>query len=182
MCHYTFFGRVWEEKKTPERDKVRNLIMIGNLGQRRHTEWARKGGRFQYGWAIARETVADALKMILFSVLLSAFQQNAAASFSTMLPKLPTQKVSGSCAARPEPAIIPPKGYNRLQSFVVWQPLWFHFSQISLVLQWVPHSSHSHVFDFPSQTPAAKPPAINAAKKKKKISRKLHIQPSLCRL
>lgn len=37
------------KKKTPERDKVRNLIMIGNLGQRRHTEWARKGGRFQYG-------------------------------------------------------------------------------------------------------------------------------------
>lgn len=35
-----------EKKKTPERDKVRNLIMIGNLGQRRHTEWARKGGRF----------------------------------------------------------------------------------------------------------------------------------------
>lgn len=33
-------------KKNPERDKVRNLIMIGNLGQRRHAEWARKGGRF----------------------------------------------------------------------------------------------------------------------------------------
>lgn len=36
-------------RKNPERDKVRNLIMIGNLGQRRHSEWARKGGRFQYG-------------------------------------------------------------------------------------------------------------------------------------
>lgn len=31
--------------------------------------------------------------------LLSAFQLNAAVSFSTMLSKLPTQKVSGSCAA-----------------------------------------------------------------------------------
>lgn len=41
---------------------VRNLIMIGNRGQRRHTEWAKKGGRFRYELAIAWETVAAALE------------------------------------------------------------------------------------------------------------------------
>lgn len=48
-------GWKWEKK-------VRNLIMIGNRGQRRHTEWARKGGRFRYELAIARETIAAALE------------------------------------------------------------------------------------------------------------------------
>lgn len=43
-------------------DKVRNLIMTGNLGQQRHAEWVRKGRRFIYVLAIARETTAIALE------------------------------------------------------------------------------------------------------------------------
>lgn len=59
MCYHTSFrGKKWDE--------VRNLIMIGNLGQQRHAEWARKGGRFSYVLAIARETTAAALEKNIF--------------------------------------------------------------------------------------------------------------------
>lgn len=40
--------------------------MIGNLGQQRYAEWARKGGRFSYVLAIARETTAAALEKNIF--------------------------------------------------------------------------------------------------------------------
>lgn len=39
----------------------RNLIMIRNLGQQRHPEWAREGGRCSCVLAIVRETTAAAL-------------------------------------------------------------------------------------------------------------------------
>lgn len=40
------------------------LIMTGNLGQQRHTEWVRKGRSFSYVWAITRETAAVTLEDI----------------------------------------------------------------------------------------------------------------------
>lgn len=102
MCHCTFFrggagagGRL-AKKKIPRRDKVRNLIMIGNLGQRRHTEWARKGGRFRSGWAIARETVAASLENHFFFFFTFCFSTKHCCVFLT---RLPTQKVSGACSA-----------------------------------------------------------------------------------